>query len=278
MIKKAKERKFIVAYDFLDPQKSVILSDEITVSPREALTKIDTSPFIGQGILTCECRVIESLDNAKDRCCQIAVGGKPTILEITEIIECFPIIEGEVQAGIYQFYEHESNYYEIKDAAALSKFFDEEPNFDFANEKFVCRPDRICIYDVKTDEEVGFYERHPLTFFDVYCPLCRQKVMTYETEPDCFECKNFSSPCPHFVGNAVWCSVAYEPEELNDLKINHKLINENLYFETAEGWKKPIIYAPPHQPLDSIWDGSRFASSYADHFFFMESERHSWIR
>ncbi len=272
MSEKAKGRKFIVAYDFSNPQKSVILSDEPTVPPREALTKIDTNSFVGQGVSICECRVVESLDNAKDRCCEIVAGGKPTILEITEIIERFPIIEGELQPGIYQFYATESNYYEIKDAAALSKFFNEEPNFDYANEKLVCRPDRICLYDIKTDEEVCFYERHPLTFFDVHCPLCRQKVMTYETEPDCFECEYVSSPCPHFVGNAVLCAFDYEPEDLDDLKINYTFIDDSLRFETAEGWQKPVIYAPPHQPLDSFWDGSRAESGYADHFFFMKSE------
>lgn len=278
MIKKAKEPKFIVAYDFLNPHRSVLLSDETTGSLKEALTKIDTSPFIGQGILICKCRVIESLDETKERCCEITVGGKPAIFEITGIIECLPVIEGEVQAGIYQFYASESNYYEIKDAAALSKFFDGEPDFDFENEKFVCRPDRISLYDMKTDQEICSYERHPLTFFDVYCPLCRQKVMTYETRPVRFECEELSAPCPHFVGNAVWSSGGYETEALNDLKINHKLAEEHLYFETAEGWRKPVIYVPPHQPFDSFWDGSPSESIYADHFLFLESERHSWIR
>ena len=274
----AQNRKFIVAYDFLDPQKSTVLSDELIGSSDEAYALIDTSQFIGRGILTCECRVIESPADAKDLCCEIIVGGEAMILEIIKIIACFPIIEGEVRAGIYQFYSTESTYYEIKDAAALSKFFDEEPNFEYENEKFVCHPDRISLCDIKSNEEVCFYEKHPLTFFDVHCPLCRQKVKTYETEPGSFECEYSSSPCPHLVGNAVECSFGYEQEELDDLKANHKFIGGDLYFETNEGWQKPVIYAPPHQPLDSIWDGSRSESSFADHFFFLESERRFWVK
>lgn len=272
MIKKAEERKFIVAYDFLNPPRSVILSDKITASPRDALTKIDVTPFVGRGMMICECKVLESPDQADDDCFEIHVGDEPMIFEITEFIRCLPIIEGELRPGLYRFYEQGPNYYEIKDAAALSKFFDEEPNFDYENEKFICRPDRISLHEMKTGEEFCSFTRYPFSFFDVHCPLCRQKVITYKAEPERFECKDLSIPCSHYVGHAVWCSIGYETRAIDDLQISHKLVADELYFDTAEGWQKPIIYAPPYQPLESIWDGSDAENTYQDHFFFTESE------
>lgn len=239
-----------IRYRLVEIQSLDCAVTEITDSPQETLAKIETGSFVGQGIMLCECRVIESFDVARDLCCEISVAGKPTVLEMTKIIESYPVIEGEVSAGIYQFYAGKTDYYEIKDAAVLSKFFSDDPSFDCENEKLVCRPDRVSIYDIKSNEAICSSERHPLTFFDVYCPLCRQKIMNYETKPDRFECEELSLPCPHFVGQAVWSSGGYETEELDDLKINYRLIEKQLYFETIQGWQKPVIYTPTPQPLD----------------------------
>jgi len=271
-------RQFIIAYNFLNPEKSIILHPKAIGSEKEVFSKTDANSFVGQGIWICESRIIESIAEAKDYSCEIILGGKSTAFEISKIVQCFPVIEGEISPGIYRFYERQSDCFEIKDALALSKFFDEEPNFDYENEKFVCSSDRIGIYGIKSGEELCSYQRYSLSFFDIYCPFCKQKVMTYEVDSYIFRCESLSLPCSHFVGSAVWSSVGYEVEELNDLKINHKLIGENLYFETSKGWQKPIVYIPPFDPVNSYWGSSLSRDKLIFHFFFIESEPEFWIR
>ncbi len=272
------DRKFIIAYDFLNPNQSMLLSRELTDVPEEALSKIDVRRFIGQGIWICEAAIIELLQDAEDLSCEIATDGNSIVFEVKEILKCFPVIEGKVEPGIYEFYQSEGDYYEIKDALALSEFFDEEPNFQYENEKFICRPDGIGLYSIEEGKEVFFYQRHPLTFFDIYCPLCQQKVMTYETESYLFRCQPSSLSCPHYIGYAGWVFTGYETEELNELNINYKLVGDNLYFETSKGWQKPIIYTPSYDPVNSYWNGFLDESNFASHFFFMESEPKFWIK
>ena len=271
-------RQFIIAYNFLNPEKSMILHRNSINSEEQVLSKIDVSRFVGQGIWICESKIIESIAEAKDYSCEIILEGKSTAFEITKIIQCFPVIEGDVSPGIYRFYERQSDCFEIKDAFALSKFFDEDPNFDYEEEKFVCHPDRISIHSIKSGEALCSYLRYSLSFFDIYCPLCQRKVMTYEVDSYIFRCEPLPLSCPHFVGSAAWTSIGYETEELNGLKINHKLIGENLYFETSKGWQKPVVYTPPYDPVNSYWGSSFSRDKLVFHFFFIESEPEFWIR
>lgn len=274
MNEQAEERKFIIAYDPLHPQQSKILTGEIIGSSDDAYAGIDISPFVGQGMMLCESRIIDSLESAQDHCCELVVDGKPAIFETNKILDFFPVIEGELAPGIYQFYQHDTEYYEIKDGVALSRFFIEDPNFGYEEEKFVCRPDGISLYDIKTDEELNFYKRHPFSFFDVHCPLCRQQIMGYHLGDYGFECEVSLSPCLHYIGKTVLQQSSYESERLDNLGINYKFIDGDIYFETARGWQKPVIFMPPDQPLDSIWNGTpSLKYGLADHFFFVESER-----
>ena len=270
----------IIAYDFRHPEKSAILRQNIVGSRADVLSEMEVTAFIGRGIWICEARVIESVNDAEDFACEINLDGKLTAFEIVSIIRFFPLVEGDLAAGICQFHESEPDYYEIKDALALSELFSENPNFDSETEKLVCSPDGISLLSIEDGAQLNFYERHPLSFFDIYCPLCREKVMTYEIDSESLRCQPLALSCPHFAGHAVWSAAGYESETLKDLKANYKLVGENLYFETRAGWQKPVIYAPPPNPQDSFWSGAlqKQESGFADHFFFLESEPQFWIR
>lgn len=220
MDRPSEARKFIIAYDPLHPQQSKILTGEIIGSSDDAYAGIDISPFVGRGIMLGVSRIIDSVESAQDRCCELVVDGKPAILEISEILDFFSVIEGEVAPGIYKFYRHEEEYYEIKDGVTLSRFFIEDPNFGYEEEKFVCRPDGISLCDVKTDEELCFYKRYPFSFFDVHCPLCRQQIMGYQLSDYRFRCEVTLSPCPHYIGKAVLERSFYESERLDNLGLS----------------------------------------------------------
>lgn len=266
------ERQFIVAYDYLNPQNSTVLNGHITGSPAETLAETIAAQVIGRGVWVCLCRVVEVYDHTNDECFEIVVGGKPTIFEIVSVEGQFPPIEGQVAAGIYKFHQSGCSHYEVRNAFALSQIFDEILDFEYGQEKIVCRSAGISLCEIETGREICFYERHPLSFFDVYCPLCRQKVMTFETDPERLDCRVIDLPCPHFIGNSVWCVDSYTADDLDELNVNYQFAEGELYFETAAGWEKPIIYAPPHQPLDSVWDGSGLNDGFADHLFFAESK------
>ncbi len=277
MIKKTEDLKFIIAYYLPDPHKSLLLLRNVPVSTKVEMffSKRYFEKFVGRRYMICECKVIESVENEQDYLCQIIVDGLLTAFEVEVILRTFPLVEGEVSPGIYNFNEGECEYYEIKNVFDLSDYFALEPMFDYENEKIVCSLDGITI-KTKDGEEICFCGKHPLTFYDISCPLCGQPVVTYKT--DGFKCLPIYLSCPHFVGEAVWGAGGYEAEPLNNFRINHKFIDKNLHFETVIGWQKPILYAPPHDPKNSYWDGSGNKGEYATHFLFMKVKSEFWIK
>lgn len=265
------DREFLIAYKFLQPNESTILSRRTMNPSDEFICGMDVSNYIGRGVWICTAKIIESVQHTDDLTCEIDMEGNSAVFEIEKILDQFPIIEGNIEAGIYQFYQSESEYYEVKNAHALSKLFAEEPNFNYEKEKFVCRSDGIYLYSIEDSKELCFYEKHPLTFYDVYCPICQQKVVTYETRIDSFRCEIIFLPCPNFIGTIIWAFEEYDTEALNDFQINYKLVDGNLYFETAQGWQKPVIHIQPYHPINSYWNDS-LESTTASHFFFTETE------
>lgn len=264
-------RHFMLAYDISYPEKSFLLNrEELKVSDKFS-SGLDFSDFVGRGLLICEAIRIRSLDEANDSACEIIVEDQLVVFEVREILERFVSIEGEVEAGIYKFYEDEPEYFEIKDAIALSQFFDEEPNFDHTMGRLVATSDGITVYSAEEADKVLFFQRHPLTFFDIFCPLCSKKVVTYERVEDSLYCREVFRFCQHFVGCIVWYYGGYFKEPLDELDVNYRLSNGVLYLETSEGWQKSIVYAPPLDPVNSYWDGSLTESSGASHFVFIDS-------
>jgi hypothetical protein len=266
-----KNSQFIIASNILYPKKFIILSRKITGSIEETLSKIDTNCFIGQGVVIYSCTIVYFVPGDMDTVVEIELDGKRTFLEIEEILRVFPLIEGEVSEGIYRFYQSELTFYEIKDAFALSKFFNEEPNFDYEAQKLVCSPNGISLQSIKHSEELYFFERFPLTYFDFHCPICQAKIITYEKESSGeIYCSIVYQHCQHFIGNIVAVNGKYDEAALNDFHRNHIFKNGELFLETKNGqWQKTLIVIPQRSTEDSYWNKKKSPQIYMNHFLFL---------
>jgi hypothetical protein len=60
--------------------------------------------------------------------------------------------------------------------------------------------------------------------------------------------------------------------ELDELESDYKLESGQLYLMTDRGWRKPFIYIPSSEPVNSYW-GKPGGKNYTDVFLFFESEK-----
>ena len=269
-----KSCQIIVASNILYPEKFIILSRKKTGSIEETLSKIEVNRFIGQGVILYSCTIVDFIPDDIDIPFEIDLDGKRTFFKIDEILRVFPLIEGEVAKGIYRFYRSELNFYEIKDAFALSKFFNEEPNFEYEAEKLVCYPKGISLQSIKDSKELCFFEKLSLSYFDFQCPLCQTKIITYEKEsPDDIYCTIVYRHCWHFIGNVVAINGKYEEESLFDFNRNYTFRNGELFFETENGqWQKPLVCIPGASTKNSYWNNGKMPDIYMNYFLFLNDD------
>lgn len=257
--------RFVVAYNLISPVDSQLLARD--VSPARAIEIAEdaeqTNLYTGQGTVLYLCRTIEPAEDAADFAFALAENQRSTIFEIVKILRVFPRIEGALAPGIYQFYPQELQYYEIKDFAALSRFWNNDPNFDFETKKIVCCADGIAVFDLheqvrsKSNDnrhDARFAERLPLDYFDVFCPLCNARVVTHQAGEEYLQCEIIETPCRHFVSNLVCIGDSFIPEELDDLNRRYELRRGKLHFAVADDeWQEAIIQALSRTERESFW-------------------------
>jgi hypothetical protein len=212
---------------------------------------------------------------AEDIVVTVNVEGEPQNFEVSHIVKEFPLVEGTFAPGIYEMWEHQ--YYALNDLTELSKAVEADPNLSARDYKIVCRADAVELIEVHSGESICAIQRRPFVFFDVFCPVCKQRITTYKKAQNQFDanrCEIVNTPCPHFVGNAVRIEgFGYEPGELEEYGMNYKFVGGELLFEVAPGeWQKAIIYNPPGDNINCYW-GDDDDSEYKSDLFFLERAR-----
>lgn len=263
---------YLIAENLLDAAGSKLLGRATLDDTERLQPAYDLTEFVGRGYRINLCEKITSPDAAKDLVVTVDVGGEKQYFEVSYIVKGFPLVEGTFAPGIYEMIEYQ--YYALDDVAALSENAEGDPNLSTGDYKLVCRADAVEFIELPGGELLCTIERHPFSFFDVFCPLCRERIMSYEKSQNKFDlnrCEIVETPCPHFVGNSVRMEgFGYEPGQLEEHGLNHKFVGGELFFEAAPGeWHKALIYNPPGDRTNCYW--SDVDSQYKDDFFFVEN-------
>jgi len=263
---------YLVAENLFDGTSSKLLGRAALDEARQLQPAYDLTGFVGRGYRINLCEKITSPDEAEDLVVTVDVGGEKQYFEVSEIVEGFPLVEGTFTPGIYEMLEYE--YYALEDVAALSKEAEDDPNLLTEGYKIVCRADAVDFIELPSGELLCSIERHPFSFFDVFCPVCRARILTYEKSQNEFDlnhCETVETPCPHFVGNSVRMEgFGYMSGQLKKHGLNYKFVDNELFFETApDEWQKALIYNAPGDRTNCYWCDDD--SEYKNDFFFLEN-------
>ena len=287
MMGEIREPNYLIAAHAFDSAQSRLLSTTRVDSFKSADLEVDLSEFVGKGFGIYLCRRIDlpdgEINDYPERIVVLELGGGQSLFEVLEIVELFPLVEGAFTPGIYRISD-DPVYHEIKSVARLVEIYRLYASFQPVEAvKLVCSDEGIEVRGTGEARAEVFSRstRHPFTFFDVHCPFCRQKVVTYEVAADSefSVCEEIELSCPHFVGSDVWCAGDYENQTLERLGIGYKFENGDLYLATSGGrWKKAFVLVPPRDPRNSRWNstpegdtGFAAETDYYDHFIFLEA-------
>jgi len=271
-MKNQKNNLFIIAFNLVKPRESIILARSVTEdSVEKLLMETNLSNFTGKGIVVYSCLIKNSVVRDSDLIFEIDLSGEPTVFEVKTILEVFPLIEGEVTPGIYKFYADDFDYSEIKNATALTQFFSDDTNFEYDAQKLICRSSGIAIQKINENKDLCFFERLPLTYFDVHCPVCQTKVITHETDsPENILCSIVENPCAHYVKNITFIAGSYEEFALKALKRRYSLQNQELFLESSAGrLEKALIYIQPESAKQSFWGKLETEKQNNNHIIFL---------
>ena len=183
----------------------------------------------------------------------------------------FPLIEGEVEPSIY-FLSGEG-YFTVSDSKDLTAMLNSLYNHEISGEmKFVYQLNSISWFESANGKLLETLVHYPLNYFDLHCPLCRQKVVRFESTStnngsgDVVECS-----CMHYLGLAVTINNEYEEADFDYLGLSYQFIHKKLYLKNINGeWEKALIYKPK-ELLGSYWNEFDSSSIFANHFLFSES-------
>ncbi|HEX8249946.1 MAG TPA: hypothetical protein VF599_17370 [Pyrinomonadaceae bacterium] len=285
-----REPNYLIAAHAFDSARSRLLLTTPAGSLKGSHLEVDLSEFTGQGFGIYLCRRIElpeeEINDHQERIVALELAGKQNLFKVLEIVELFPLVEGTFTPGIYRISD-EPVYHEIKSVARLLEIYRLYASFQpVETVRLVCSDEGIEVKETGKERAEVFSRssRYPFTFFDVHCPFCRQKVVTYEIAADSeFSiCEDIEIPCPHFVGGDVWCAGDYENQTLERLGIRYKFENGDLYLAISRGgWEEAFVLVPASDPQNSRWNSTLEGdsktdreTSYYDHFFFLEAGTH----
>lgn len=266
------QSSYLIAQDLFDGSRSGLLGRATLSKEQQLQPPYDLSGFVGKGYQIHLGEKIAAAEDADDIVVTLDVGGAPQVFEVSHIVATFPLVEGTFVPGIYAVWEQQ--YWALDSVAALSEAIETDPDLWVSEYKIVCRADAVDVMRVPGGESIYSVQRHPYSFFDVFCPVCQHRVMTGEKSQSALALNRYEvveAPCPHFVGNAVYTEGAgYEPDALEECGRNYKFVNGELHFESPPGeWQKAIIHSPPGDSVSSYW--SSCDSEYRSDFFFLKN-------
>lgn len=257
---KSYKNRFVIAYNLLDPTESQILTRNLNQQQAEDFARRTATDFLGRGFALYYCKTIRSLASANDLAFELSLDNHPTAFEVVTILEMVPFIEGTPAAGPYQFYPQSLMFYEIKDLATLNLFWNNDANFDFENEKIVCQENGIYKLHEQALSGAGnnrFVVRLPLTYFDLYCPVCHKLITTYQADQESLLCEiDETSSCVHNVGS-VLCSVSHGriDEVIEGPDHPFELRDGRLFFDVGQDeWQEAIIHTVDGSLKQSYWE------------------------
>lgn len=281
------KRKYQVVFlNWFDRTKDHILfeTDEDLEEAFKVRTKMDVlvrlgirlnlDELIGRGIgiYFCEDKGLfeEEDDDEEDFNLRIKRGGKEHLFIINDIIEEFPLIEGEFTPGIY-WEETGTQYFKINDLLGLSRLFSSYlmQILGIDEYKLICGEKKVEMQQLDNGSIAKEVKIFPLNFFEVYCPFCRQAVVRHELLSDEYpQCVQIETPCPHYIGQAVKTYEKYVLQSLDDLGVIYRIEENELYLETPTGWQKPTIHYIDYEPEKSFQ--GNFDEDYRHIFLFWE--------
>jgi len=277
-----KEQSFVIARNLLNDKESEILSLDAEKFSLENFLDKEADRFIGRGFEINKSRLAEDASEEDRALFEIDFDGKPTMFEVDDYIFDFPVIEGELAPGIYNEYPDEFfAFYEVRDLLSLTKFANHTMEFEFSENKYLCQPDKIIFTSLDGTKPQYCFFRYPLTYFDVYCPFCNQKVFTYQTNKDKdnidaaaeIECKLIEVPCTHFVDLIVLEGSSYDKVALDNMNRKYTYKNNELFVETNDKrWEKPHVHLMLGDKKDSYWNNKSKDDFYVNHFLFLPDE------
>ena len=269
---KVKENIYLIAVNPFDKSGSKLLDERESVGDEDVdrelvLAQFNFDDFVGQGYEICLCTQIPE-EESDEFSIVLNINGEKKTFEFSALVVALPIIEGEFAPGIYRLDGHK--FYRIETNFEISRILTDLEGFFIDYEKLLCRPDGLEFRSPDSGDLLSMVERLPLTFFDLSCPVCGQKVITHQKSETDSICQIIENKCAHYIGAAICSGGGYEPQELAELKISHQIESDNFYFEVLpNNWKQALLYQPSPE-LGASWWRSAKGSIYENHFFFMD--------
>jgi len=235
--------------------------------------ELNVEDFIGKGVSIYFCEEIGVCDDDYDEDdgnLKVKRGEIDYEFWINDSSVDFPLIEGNFTPGIY-WEKSQSIYYEMRDLHDLSMLFSYFLMLIPIDEyKVVCHENGAEMRVLADNSVVKNVKRFPFNFFDVYCPFCRQAVLTHEIESENYpQCVQIDTPCSHYIGQAIKTDDKFHKKSLEEIGIIYKIEGDDLYMETAEDWRKLTIYDPPYEPEKFFYSDN--LRHYRDIFLFLET-------
>lgn len=272
------EKLYIVAEEYFNEKNRYVLAETSREISAEIIEKLDLTRFFGKGVEIRLCKFLEITDYGKE-----AEGNEMILTEdginyefsIMETIAEFMNLSGEFTPGIY--YDNCSLFFRLDSVDDISDLLinNFEGGHNLGKFKLVCSKNSIELFVMdENDREfcADVFERHPFTYFDFYCPVCRIKISGAEPVSELSNQIGIEDyDCPHYLGRVDKYKDHYLIESLASLDLQFSIENNELLILTTNGWVAPIEVVPSVDKENSFW-GASGGDDYRDAFLFFEDE------
>lgn len=270
------EKLYIIAEEYFDEKNRYVLADTSPETSAETIEKLDLTRFFGKGVEITLCRFSEITEYGKeDEGIELILteDGINYEFSIMETIAEFMNLSGEFTPGIY--YDNCSLFFRLDSVDDIGDLLinNFEGGHNLGQFKLACSKNSIELF-VMDDNDREFsadvFERHPFTYFDFYCPICREKIVGAESvsgHSNLIGIKDYD--CPHYLGRVDKYKDNYLLESLASLDLQFSIENGELLILTKNGWVAPIAVIPPIDKENSFW-GDSGDEDYRDAFLFFK--------
>lgn len=278
-VKYSLEKLYIIAEEYFDEKNRYVLAETSPETSAEMIENLDLTRFFGKGVEITLCRFSEITEYGKE-----AEGNELILTEdginyefsILETIGGFMNLSGQFTPGIY--YDNCSLFFRLDSVDDISDLLISafSGEYSLGQFKFVCSKDSIELFVMdENDREFSadIFERHPFTYFDFYCPICRDKVAGAKSVSEQSNQIGIDDyDCPHYLGRVDKYKDDYLLESLASLDLQFSIENDELLIFTTKGWVAPITVVPPIDKENSFW-GASGGDDYQDAFLFLKKGR-----